>query len=871
MRDGSTRLRRGLLFGAAMPALAIGLFGGLAAAPGAAQAQPVQANRDSPRTLNIAPGPLADDLRQFGQAFGIQFVYGSELVQSVTSPGATGSQTARSALDRLLSGTHLTYRFVNARTVSIEAAPAMGDARVLGAVQVEGVQNEGFVPLNGFGAGAGANGSSDPTATEGTGSLTTNGASVASKAAQSLKDTPQSVTVITQERIQQQNLTDLNSALNYTPGITLQQTDAENVLILSRGFQITSFQIDGGAPISLVDADGSASAPNLAEFDSVQVVRGSDALFGGAGDPSGVVNLQRKRPLDHDQLTGEVDIGSWNNYRVEVDATGPIAFDGHLRARLVVSDQDRDFFYNVAHQNRAFVYGTLEGDLGPNTILRVGASFEQQRNPGFNADGLPRFEDGGDLGLSRSTCLCANWARYDPSKTELFATVEHRFNSDWVLTADLTRINENIPSLLPLLSGTIGRDDETTSYAESDIISSDVTRVHYAADIHLSGAFQLFGLKQTILIGEYYSRDLSNFAGWYSFPNTPFDVFDFTPSLLNPPPPSMSNSEFSSIFQEQSGTYLKIDLHLLDPLHVTAGVRVSDYRFFNYSGYLDTESGKDIYSFVQNYKEKNIATPYASITYDITRAISIYASYADIYQSQAGLILASGGSAPPETGVTYEGGVKGSFKDGKLNASLSIYYTDEGNYTVLDPSEPFNGSCCFLLAGNLIADGVDFEFAGEVRPGWQIQFGYNFNENRYSGLSNYGEAGVIESQQPKHQIKMWTSYIIPGRFSRWTVGGGLRLESKRSEQGVVCAVAEVFSQEYGGLYCPGAFNNYNFTQSLYAVADLTIAYRISSHWQAALNVTNIGDTRYYATAGSTDEGNFYGEPRAFMFSLRGTF
>ena len=118
-------------------------------------------------------------------------------------------------------------------------------------MDVEGEQSSGFAALGGFGAGAGSNGSSDPTATEGTGSFTTNGASVASKTDQSLKDTTQSVSVLTQERIEQQNLTDLTTAVSNLTGVTVAQTSGIQSRYISRGFTIGTYQLDGGAPQSL--------------------------------------------------------------------------------------------------------------------------------------------------------------------------------------------------------------------------------------------------------------------------------------------------------------------------------------------------------------------------------------------------------------------------------------------------------------------------------------------------------------------------------------------------------------------------------------------------------------------------------------------
>jgi outer membrane receptor for ferric coprogen and ferric-rhodotorulic acid len=174
-----------------------------------------------------------------------------------------------------------------------------------------------------------------------------------------------------------------------------------------------------------------------------------------------------------------------------------------------------------------------------------------------------------------------------------------------------------------------------------------------------------------------------------------------------------------------------------------------------------------------------------------------------------------------------------------------------------------------MAIGEVFSKGVELEASGEVLPGWQIQAGYSYNENYYGKEygTYYGSYGDYQSQQPRHQFKAWNSYVLPDRWSRLTVGGGLRLESARFTEGSVCSVAVTATGS-----CPSEiFVPFNFTQSFYGVVDLRVAYKLDDHWQAALNVTNIGDTRYYATAGSSTGGNFYGEPRAFAFNIRGTF
>ena len=817
--------------------------------------------------FDIAAGPLLQALSRYSEITGVQLVYPSSVAQGLSSPGLSGDYTAREALARLTAGTGLVPRMVSATSATLEAPVSVDGARTLGSVNVEGQQSSGFAPVNGFGAGAGANGSSDPTATEGTGSFTTNGASVASKTPQSLKDTTQSVSVITQERIVQQNLTDLASAFQNLTGVTLAQTSGVQSNYVSRGFTIGTYQIDGGAPQAFSLGASQTSNQNLAEFDNVQIIRGSDALYGGAGQPGGVVSLNRKRPLDHNQLNVDLNIGSWNNYRGTVDLTGPIALNGALKARLVIEGQDRDYFYNVAHTSTAFVYGVLEGDIGSKTVVRVGGSYESQNNHGYNASGLPRYTDGGDLGLPRSTCLCATWGNWDFRTSEVFGVLEHQFSDAWRLKVNATRTDRSSDLIQPSFTAAINRGAATGAGDRLSRIYNQpgLDDTQFSIDGNVAGSFSLIGQKQSLLLGMDYTHSASMVNVGSSRLNVPIpNIYTFNPSILNPEPPLPAITTRSNILQQQYGIYGNLDLQPVHSFHVTGGLRLS------YFTYTQANNGV-VASLGGSFSSTWVPTPFASVRFDVTKSVALYASYADIYQSQSGDLDLTGNPLPPVKGVTYEGGVKGVFRGGKLNASVSYYNTKEQNQAIFDIAHI--GACaigfiCYLSTGDYFSQGVDAEVTGEVLPGWQLQAGYTFNHNKYGdAYAARSQFGSFQTQQPAHQVKLWTAYTLPGARRAWTVGGGLRLESARYTTGSVCSI-EV-NPTTGA--CAGTFVPFNYTQDLYVVGDVRVAYQVNRHWQAALNVTNISDTRYFSTAGSSNSGNFYGEPRAFLLSVHATY
>ena len=157
----------------------------------------------------------------------------------------------------------------------------------------------------------------------------------------------------------------------------------------------------------------------MGEFERIELLRGADGLFGGEGNPGATINLIRKRPLSAPQLTVDVSGGSWDNYRMEVDATGPLGFDGALRGPMDVDYVDRKYFFKTAELDGSKIFGVLEYDLSSQTLVTVGGSMQWDNAlPVF--DGLPRAPYDEDAHLLRSTGLTFDWSTYNTLEQPLF-------------------------------------------------------------------------------------------------------------------------------------------------------------------------------------------------------------------------------------------------------------------------------------------------------------------------------------------------------------------------------------------------------------------------------------------------------------------
>ncbi|OAH47912.1 hypothetical protein AYJ70_05880 [Pseudomonas monteilii] len=216
--------------------------------------------------------------------------------------------------------------------------------------------------------------------TEDTGAYTTGRMASATKLPMSLRATPQSVTVITRQRIEDQSLANLNEVVQNTPGLTLRRTGPERSSYYARGLSLDNIMYDG-LPTSLDSSQVSQDllSADMAMYDRVEVVRGATGLMQGAGNPSAAINLIRKLPTREFQASMEGSMGTWDRYRTEVDVGGALNDTGSVRGRMVTAHQTGNSYCDTLDNERSLFYGIMEADLNDNTTLSLSASRQQDK------------------------------------------------------------------------------------------------------------------------------------------------------------------------------------------------------------------------------------------------------------------------------------------------------------------------------------------------------------------------------------------------------------------------------------------------------------------------------------------------------------
>lgn len=347
-----------------------------------AQAQ-VPAARASATTFSIslAAQPLGSALNELARQAKLQLLVHPDLVAGKSAPGVTGELTARQALDRLLDGSGLSASMQGNTVIVKEGVLQSGAALPVVLVQ-------GDTERNGTTEGSGAYAATGPS-------------SSATRLGLDVRDTPQSISVITRQQMDDQRLGSVVEVLETTVGITnfRQGVGVDLDQIYARGFLVSNYLIDGVPTTS----DTNALRMNTAMFDRVEVVRGATGLMSGLGDPGAAINLVRKRPSGEAQSSIDVEAGNWSRYGLTLDLSRPLNDSGTARARIVADFKDRASWLDRFKSKTAFMYGTAEFDLDRDTLLTVGFNYQNNDNDAPMRTGAPiYYSNGSRINLPRS-------------------------------------------------------------------------------------------------------------------------------------------------------------------------------------------------------------------------------------------------------------------------------------------------------------------------------------------------------------------------------------------------------------------------------------------------------------------------------------
>jgi outer membrane receptor for ferric coprogen and ferric-rhodotorulic acid len=812
--------------------------------------------------FNIQAQPVDHALKAFAGQSGLQVLFHVEGVQipaGLNSPALNGSYTAEVALEQLLSNTGLRYEFINARTVTIRAPLASG---VRPTLEHAGGGSGEYIRLAALDQGMqgahtayGAGGAQEEPSGEQAGKAddvdevivrgqyTTRKLDTATGLGLSLQDTPQSVSIITAQRLEDQNLRSLTDVVQNVVGISAKEIDSSRYRFAARGFDIQQYQVDG-VPVEWQSGwEAGESLLDTVIYERIEVVRGATGLLTGTGEPSASINLVRKR-ADSREFTGSLGViaGDWNTYGGTADLGGPLGRDGGIRGRVVAAYQDGDSFTDWMSNEKTVLYGVLDADLGETAVLSIGASYQDSAPLGTTWGALPSwFSDGTRTDWEREKTTAAPWTTWSATNESYFASLTKSFGSDWQARLHYTHTNNSGDLKLLYLYGLPSRTDGTGMGAFPQIYST--TREQDDVGIKLSGTFGWLGRRHEVAFGANYS-DQNHLAT-----SRDAQVFDDVGNYLEwdgsfAEPPWGGAYDYDWSDTRQTGVFASTRLALTEEFKVILGGRYGDWQ----------RDGDSFYSDAYDFGESAFI-PYAGALYTFNDQHTVYASFTEIFQPQNSRDI-DNDFLEPLTGKGYEAGYKSSFFDDRLYTTVALFKIDQENLAqrsgeLIPGTNPPQEA--FYAAQGTQSEGYELEVVGTLARGWDVSFSFtdfDAKEGRRDTAGNEEPSGGINTHQPRQLLRLFNTYRFAGALQGLTIGGGINWET----------------DTYTAVTNPVTGDEERLTQDAFTLVNLMARYDFR-RMSVQLNLENVTDETYYSQVGFYT-GYAYGRPRNATLNVR---
>ncbi|ARU89245.1 TonB-dependent receptor [Pseudomonas sp. M30-35] len=791
------------------------------------QAQPAFAESVvAEQEYNIAAGTLESALNSFAATAGVSVSFTPQALQDLSSAGLRGRYTSDQALEKLLMGSRL--KVVRQTNGSYSLLPLATDEASNSALELDATY------VTGVSLGA---------TTEGTGSYTTGSTSTATGLPLSIRETPQSVSVITRQRMDDQGLTQLNDLVRQTPGLSINQSGnggSDTSIIYSRGFAVENYQIDGVQSLNS-NYTSIIQSNDLALYDRVEIIRGATGLTNGIGTPGATLNMIRKKPTFEPQTSLTVTGGSWNYQRTELDTSGPLTESGNIRGRLVGVYQDNESYIDRFNERKKIFYGVIEADLTPDTLLTVGMDYQSHQADDHARSGLPLYNQDGSLAnWSDSDSAGAAWAYSNRTFSSGFATLEQRLNERWKAKLTLNQGRYKYDEVIGYAAS--GYPDPATGAGMGLWAGRwEAKPVQNSIDLNIAGSFDLFGREHNAVFG--YSQQntdyrtngypLWRFADW---DNSIDDIYNWDGK--NPGKPALPATSRNDYSEAQTAAYGSLRLRATDALSVILGARVSDWENTIKIDYYDpTSTDTD-----DKRTETGVVTPFAGLVYDLNDNWSLYGSYTSIFKPQSNM-TETGNYLDPLEGVGYEVGSKAAFFDDRLNLGLALYQIEQDNLAVAIPGvfAP-DGNQAYRAESGTKTRGFEVEVSGELAPDWEASASFSRN------IVQDSDGAKLNTNVAQNTAKLFSTYTLRNIGNGLTLGGGVNWQS------------EIYSDGMGPL-------GVRFTQDDYALVDVMARYPLTEQLSATLNLNNLLDEEYYTSTSSS----YFGTPRNATLGLRMDF
>lgn len=674
-------------------------------------------------------------------------------------------------------------------------------------------------------------------------------------------DTPQTVNVVTEEVIKDQNATSLRDVLRNVPGIAVQAGEGgvpNGDIFTIRGFSArTDMFVDG-----IRDVGGYTRDPF--NYEQVEVAKGPSGTYNGRGSTGGSINLATKKPNLERRYAGSVGVGTAEYFRGTLDINQPIAASPipgtSLRLNAVWQEGDvagRDFVSN----KRLGIAPSLAFGLGTETRLTLSyLHLEQDNVPDYGIPWVPATNTAwGESninkpppGVSYKTWYGLAKRDYEKTRTDII-TVEAEHD-----------VNENLTLRNVFRYGRNERDAMYTAPRFGNAASREVRRdlkQHLriseiiADSVSVRAKFDTWKFSHTIDAGFEFAHERESNRARNTIDGTNGPWADpFNPDAQDRPTPFPVGSDnklwtgpftgaATHTYTDSYSLFFFDTIKLDEKLELSGGLRWDRFE----TDYQNVPIRGSLTSGVKN-KTVYLSRNDEAVTWRIGPVFkpvpngSIYVGYGTSFNPSAeGLSLAANNvEVEPEKSHSFEIGTKWDLFDNRLSVQGSIFRIEKTNARTpsIDPDD-----VSLVLEGEQRVDGIELGVQGSITDKWKVYTTFTYLNSRIIKSNTLAEVGRRLPSTPQTTFSFWTTYELPWNI---TIGGGANYVGSR------------FADAANTKKAPD-----------YWLFDAMISYRINTNLTAQFNIQNIGDEKYIDRL---QNGHFVpGVGRTATFSLNFEF
>ncbi|UUC21525.1 TonB-dependent siderophore receptor [Pseudomonas asiatica] len=643
-----------------------------------------------------------------------------------------------------------------------------------------------------------------------------------------LHETPQSVSVVPKDVLEDTGATRLQDGLDYAGGVGRANNFGGQGLttFTVRGFTTGEFYRNG-FPINR----GYPNAPDANTVERLEVIRGPASSLYGRGDPGGTFNVVSKQPLPESKVTLGSQFDDQGMHRATLDATGPLNQHGSLAYRLNLLGEGGESFRDDVESERYDVAPVLSWQVNDSTKIVFEGDFMRNNHPLDR--GLTRLP--GQLGTaSRDTNIWEkgsdNLLHNDNNMAQL--RFEHLLNDNWTLGGGMQWLDGSLKgnvveaNALQADGRTLGRN---FNHRKLEWTDRDY-------QLNLTGHFDTGGYAHTLLTGiEYEDYDYNSIIqrSASGADKYPIDIFD--PVLGQPRPALTRTTTHDKENLKTWAAFIQDQVALTERLKALAGVRFERFEH-DYDDKLPTNRDFS--------KGENGVTPRFGLIYDLTDTVAVYANTARSFKPNTGT-PSGGGGFDPEKGKSYELGVKWEALDRQLSIDAAIYHIVKENVLARDPND--STGTYSIAAGEVRSRGLDINIAGNLTPEWRVIGGYAYVDAEVTQDTTLPK-GTRLANIPRNSFSLLNTYEFQDGLAKGLgLGVGVKYVDDRAGQTAATT----------------------YTMERYSVVDLLSFYKVNEHVRLNLDVKNVFNKGY-------DEGAFNnyvypGAPRTVQAGVSYTF